>query len=242
MSSPASVEDPLRRLDELIVQVLPLLARPGLGPPTCRPPAEPITVGEASGFLRALDAGLFELGGNGLFRPRRMRPSNAFCYSLFNWYSKPENTVSLWREWLTHGAAPAILHLDHGYPLHDIALEVDAFDLLVYSPLNQPHIAVEVKKSQAELDRMLGKMHSLTQLRLPASYRRLANYEQKYRGLLALRPSYFLALAPGISRCFEVCYPPDRTSASVSLQTIECLPDGDAVEPLNRMNVARSPR
>jgi hypothetical protein len=90
-----------------------------------------------------------------------MRPSTGYCYPLLERPLKQVNRVRLWREWLTHAAAPAILHFDYGYPLHDIALDVDAFDVLVCSPSNQPLVAVEVKKTSKELDRMLEEMRAL---------------------------------------------------------------------------------
>jgi hypothetical protein len=64
-------------------------------------------------------------------------------------------------EWLSHAAAAASMHLDYGYPCHDIALDVDAFDVLVYSPTNQPLIALEVKKAESEVDAMLTEMLAL---------------------------------------------------------------------------------
>jgi hypothetical protein len=63
--------------------------------------------------------------------------------------------------WLTHAAAVASLHLDYGYPCDDIALDVDAFDILVYSRSNQPLIAVEAKKTEKELEAMLAGMKGL---------------------------------------------------------------------------------
>ncbi len=72
---------------------------------------------------------------------------------------------------------------------------------------------------------MLNKMHALDHLVLDTAYHKLPNHKQKYRGLLALRPRYFFGLAPGATRSFTVCYPTDRTLASVHLSEIETVPD-----------------
>ncbi len=50
---------------------------------------------------------------------------------------------------------------------------------------------------------------------------RLSNAAKKYRGLLALRPEFFLAVAPGISRAYAVHYPDDRAVQRAELIPIE---------------------
>jgi hypothetical protein len=199
---------------------------PGGDPPEYVPPKPAITAEEADGFFRAIDAGLFELSEKGRCRPRRMRPSTGYCYPLLERPVKTENRVRLWREWLTHAAAPAILHLDYAYPLHDIALDVDAFDVLVYSPSNQPLVAVEVKKTSKELDKMLEEMRALEQPGWELKYDiRPSNAAQKFRSLLALRPVYFLAAAPaGVSQAYAVSYPDDRGIQTAELTAIERIP------------------
>jgi hypothetical protein len=215
----------IKRLDDLVAGCLPALALPEGGPPEYLLPKIPITSDEARGFFRAIDAGLFDLTRGGLCRPRRMRPSTGYCYPLLERPLRTENRVRLWREWLTHAAAPAILHLDYGYPLHDVALDVDAFDVLVYSPENQPLVAVEVKKATKEVDAMLSEMRAMENKGWELKCRtRPSNAAQKFRGLLALRPKFFLAIAPGASRAFEVSYPDDRTDLTAKLIEIERIP------------------
>jgi hypothetical protein len=122
--------------------------------------------------------------------------------------------------WLTHAAAVASLHLDYGYPCDDIALDVDAFDILVYSRSNQPLIAVEAKKTEKELEAMLAGMKGLerTGLELKCNQKRLANTEKKFRGLLAIRPEFFLAIAPGLERHYRMRYQVDRTPKTAELR------------------------
>jgi hypothetical protein len=230
-STASSTDSAVRRLEDLIANCLPALAPPGGDPPEYQPPISSITSEEAQGFFRAIDAGIFDLSDKGRCRPRGMRPSTGYCYPLLERPDKAKNTVRLWREWLTHAAAPAALHLDDGYPLHDIALDVGAFDVLVYSPLNQPLVAVEVKKTSAELDAMLKAMRALERQRWELKYdARLSNAEQKFRSLLALRPEFFLAIAPGVERAYAVSYPDDRTIPTLELSAIERIP---SAQPLS---------
>jgi hypothetical protein len=221
----ANNDDPLLRLEELIAACLPALARPQLPAPEYVTPKRSITAGEAAGFFAAVDAGLFELTLTGMCQPRLMRPSTGYGYPLLIWPSRAQNRVVVWREWLTHAAAPLILGRDYCYPFYDMALDVDAFDLLVYSPLNQPYIAVEVKKTSVEVDAMLAGIRTVQEQPFALGVNRLSNAEQKFRGLLALRPVYFLALAPDSQRAFKVRFPDDPAIPAARLEEIERVPD-----------------
>jgi hypothetical protein len=212
----------VERLDTLIAGAVPVISE-NLGRQLeYRIPVPEVTEGEAAGFFRSIDAGFFEVEDEALCIPRRMRPSTGFCYGLLYLPVKTGPTVALWREWLTQGALPAIAHFDLGYPAHDIALDVDAFDALVFSTANQPLIAVEAKKTTRELDTMIKEMTALVQQpfllrRTPPS---LSNSEQKARSLLALRPSFFLAVAPEKTEAFALSYPPDPTAATATLEPV----------------------
>lgn len=70
--------------------------------------------------------------------------------------------VQLWREWLTHAAAVARLHLDYGYPKNNVSLDEDSFDVVVHGRHNEPFIAVEVKKTMRELDKMIERLLELS--------------------------------------------------------------------------------
>jgi hypothetical protein len=225
IATSASTDSAVRRLEDLIAKCLPALAMPGDDSPEYLPQKTAITPDEARGFFRAIDAGLFELSAKGHCRPQRMRPSTGYCYPLLERPNKAENKVKLWREWLTHAAAPAILHLDYGYPLHDIALDLDAFDVVVFSPLNQPLVAVEVKKTSVELDAMLSEMSSFEEQGWELKYdTRPSNAAQKFRSLVALRPEFFLAVAPGASRAYAVTHPADRSVHTAKLTPIGRIP------------------
>jgi hypothetical protein len=218
----------LSRLDVLIQEALPKLARANEATPLLTSTTPPITESEAAGFFRAIDAGLFELTGEGYCIPRTLRLSAGWTYPLLERRDSKVNQVSIWREWLTHAATAAVMHLDYGYSADDIGLDVDAFDLMVYTPINQPFIAVEVKKTTKELERLIVEMLALQEK--PFALRRtprLTNSEQKYRGLLALRPPYFLASAPELTRAFAVAYPTDSAYRVARLTEVERVPAAD---------------
>jgi hypothetical protein len=192
---------------------------------------EQITEEEARGFLRAVDAGVFEIGRYGHCYPRGMRPSISSPPGFLDWFDKRGGKVMVWREWLTHAATPLMLHEEYGYPLHDIALEVDggAFDVLVYSAFNQPFIAVEVKKRVKELDVLISNLHALEGKPFEVTFtKRLTNAEQKFRGLLSLRPVYFLGVAPTVPpRAFKVSYPSDPATQTAELVEIDNIPTAE---------------
>jgi hypothetical protein len=213
----------LARLDAAIAAALPVLEATLGRELTYVPPKTPVTEREVAGFYRAVDGGFFDLEDDLLCIPRRMRPSTGFCYPLISPESRTSSVVGIWREWLTHASLPAILHFDLGHPSHDIALDVDAFDALVFSADNQPLIAVEAKKTTGELEKTVREMTSLLQqpFRLRRSPPRLGNSEQKARSLLAPRPRFFLAVAPEVSVAFAAHYPPDPVEATALLEPLE---------------------
>jgi hypothetical protein len=211
----------LTRLNVFIAAAVPALEARLQRPLEYRPPMTPITEGEAAGFFRSIDAGFFDLEDDGLCIPRSMRPSTGFSYPLLSPATKTSSTVALWREWLTHASLPAVLHFDLGYPRCDIALDVDAFDALVFSTHNQPVIAVEAKKAIRELEKTVDEITGIVQqpFRLRRAPR-LSNSEQKARSLLALRPRFLLAVAPEHSSAFAVRYPPDPAEATARLERV----------------------
>jgi hypothetical protein len=220
--------DPLRRLHELIQRSVPHMARPGGGCPAYLEPIVATTPEEAAGFFRAIDAKLFEVEPDGQCRPSPRLRQGYYCYGLLYRPLNAFDDVRMWREFLTHAAAVAILHLDYGYRCDDIALDVDSFDLLVYSRSNQPLVAVEVKKTTAELDKMLAAMHGLAAVGLETvcNRRKLSNAHNKFRGLLAIRPKYFLAIAPGDIRALRVRYRTDQLPKSAELVPVDRIPRG----------------
>jgi hypothetical protein len=178
----------------------------------------PVLPQEAAGFLRALDSGVLLMAEDqegrqtGLGRLPGYRAY--YCYPLLYRPVKALPDVYLWREWLTHAAVAARLHLDFGYPKHVLALEEDAFDVVVHGRQNEPLIAVEVKKSAKELTQMVERLHVLSHGTFdPWCGEKLSNSDKKYRGLLALRPPFFWAVSPELEAVFDVTYSHDPSNA-----------------------------
>jgi len=211
----------LERLDALIAAAIPVLEGRFARSLEYREPAPPISEVEAEGLFRAVDAGFFEVADDGLCIPRLMRPSTGFSYPLLSPLDRQSSTMVLWREWLTHASLPATLHLDLGHACHDIALDVDAFDALVFSTENQPLIAAEAKKTIRELEKTVNEIagHVQQPFRLRRSPR-LTNSEQKSRSLLALRPLFLFVVAPERSAAFAVSYAPDPGSATARIDPV----------------------
>jgi hypothetical protein len=217
-------DDSLLRLRQLIEQRwLPafVAANPGTRVdayqevPKAGPPLLPE---EAAGFLRALDEGVLRMVSDeegretGLCRLPGYRAY--YCYTVIG---RPANSlpdVQLWREWLTHVAVAARLHLDYGYPKLSLAIEEDAFDIVVHGSHNEAFIAVEVKKRKLELDSMVARMHELSEQDFdPACGEKLGNWDKKYRGLLGLRVPIFWAVSPVNEYLFDVTYDEDPPRA-----------------------------
>lgn len=217
------------RLESLVRNCLGALAPTGGDPPSYVHPE--VTAEEATAFFRAIDSGLFVVEPDGQCRSQGLR-AGYYCYPLLYRPQNAVNAVILWREWLTHAGVAAALHLDYGYPVDDIALDVDAFDVLVYSRSNRVHLAVEAKKSTKELDAMLAAMKTLegkpwlTQCNAP----RLTNAAKKFRGLVALRPRFFLAVCPTMSHAYEVRCSRVAGGQTVEMAEIDAIPGAGEVE------------
>jgi hypothetical protein len=178
----------------------------------------PLSEGEAAGFLRALDAGVLEMvkgeDGQETGLSRLIGYRAYYCYPVLFRPVKTEPGVQLWREWLTHASTAARLHLDFGYPRQVLAIEEDSFDIVVHGRHNEPFIAVEVKKSDVELEGMLTRLLELSRTRFdPSCGEKLGNADKKYRGLLAMQPAIFYAVSPGKEAVFDVSYSHDPATA-----------------------------
>lgn len=119
---------------------------------------------DAIDFLRALDAGLVEHQGRGLYRAPMSKASEQFFWSGSK--KKIPRPITIWIEPIITVAMISRLHFNYRWPIHLIgAQSIDwAFDIVCYreSDFNSQYIACEVKKTSSELDRLIKIMHSLT--------------------------------------------------------------------------------
>ena len=136
-----------------------------------------------------------------------------------------ENSVILWREWLTHAAAVASLHLDFHYPRYDIALDVDALDILVYSPSNQPLVG----RGEAELEAIgkdVGGGQHASEAGVRTPVQRSATLERGEEVPWSTRASPRVLPSSRSWDLTGLCgaYPDDRAAQTAELISIEEIP------------------
>lgn len=172
---------------------------------------------DARGIYRAVDAGLVSLTEDGLSLvtsfnlPKRyrvfrhydggaVRPGRAWTWS--------------WHEMFCQISFACELVLDWGWSADQVALEVDRLDVAAgINPVRAPALLAEAKltaQGPAGLEAMLQLFKEMSG-GSPALISRQArdNSRPKYEGLLRLRPTTFVAVAPGVRRWFDVAYTAD---------------------------------
>jgi hypothetical protein len=159
-----------------------------------------ITEIDAADFLLALDAGLIEHQGHGLYRAPRSLATEQFFWSGKK--SISPRPVTLWVEPIITVAALSRLHFKWGWPKKLIGTQSQKweFDVTAYrgSDLNE-YVACEVKKTVAEQDQLVELMQRFSTDRdagdaLMSS--KEINAFRKLKGLQARHASIFWALGP----------------------------------------------
>lgn len=97
----------------------------------------------------------------------------------------------------------AELVLNHGWAAPRVAFEYDALDVVTFDDDGAVVVAVEAKRDEALLNRMLDEMAATTPELLAAAN---MNSTRKVAALARLRPRVFVAVAPGVRRMFDVTY------------------------------------
>lgn len=173
---------------------------------------------DAADFLSALDAGLIEHQGRGLYRAPRSHASEQFFWSGDR--SISPRPVSLWAEPIITAAVLARLHFRWGWPKQLLGTQSRKweFDVIAYRDFDSSHeyVACEVKKSVAELDRLIELMQSFAAE--PKAEEALTssieiNAFRKLKGLEARRAPIFWAVGPnGVNKVFQVSYTDEHVS------------------------------
>lgn len=167
---------------------------------------------DAADFLLALDAGLIEHQGRGLYRAPRSRASEQFFWSgQKRILPRP---VTLWVEPIITVAALSRLHFEWGWPKELIGTQSQKweFDVAAYraSDPNNEYVACEVKKTTAELEQLVELMQRFStdrNARNAFKSSKEKNAFRKLQGLQARRASIFWALGPnGASKVFRMTY------------------------------------
>lgn len=126
-----------------------------------RPDWEKVSEVDAADFLRGIDGGLVKHVGRGLYRAPRSRAGEQFFWSGLK--RKKPRPITLWVEPIITVAVLARLHFALGWPKELLGTQTEkdwAFDVATYlsGDLKGEYIACEVKKSTAEIDRLLELM------------------------------------------------------------------------------------
>jgi len=174
----------------------------GWGSAGFKPDWSKLNESDARDFLRALDANLVQHVGRGQYRAPRSAHKEQF------FWTGPKNVTprpfSLWIEPIIAVAGLARLHFEYGWPGELLGTESSdgAFDLATYSrsdPVNE-RVACEVKKSTAELDRLVKHMRQFAADNVQCEASKSKSEINAFRKLNALRDRkapVFWALGPG---------------------------------------------
>jgi hypothetical protein len=158
----------------------------------------PLREDESDGMALALSSGLVEIGAAGRFAVVGAADSKG-PYNLFSRGAAP----ALNREYLIQVVAFAELVLNHGWIARRVAFEYDALDIVTFNEAGTAVVAVEAKRDDRLLSRMLEEMSAITPESLAAAS---TNSTRKVAALARLRPQVFVAVAPGVRRIFDVTY------------------------------------
>lgn len=173
-------------------------------------------------FLRGIDGELVKHEGRALYKAARSYAGEQFFWSGSKRKKNPR-PITLWVEPIITVAVLARLHFDLGWPKELLGTQTKdwAFDVATYlsNDSDAQYIACEVKKSIAELNKLLelmaqfGKCPPADQILAPNE----RNAFRKVKALWSYRPPLFWAIGPGgSSHAFRVDY-----SEKIGFQEIE---------------------
>jgi hypothetical protein len=171
-----------------------------------------VTEKDAADFLLALDAGLVEHQGRGLYRAPKSQASEQFFWSgRKNISPRP---ITLWVEPIITVAVLYRLHSEWGWPRDLLGTQSQKweFDVTAYRTpdSDKEYVACEVKKKDGELDQLVELMQRFAAGRdlcdaIKSS--REENACRKLKGLQARRASIFWAVGPGgANKVFRMTY------------------------------------
>lgn len=168
---------------------------------------------EACSFLRAVDAGLVEIGRDACVISGLGNPAKPKCYRFFSSYEggagNPGRVLTWsWQEMFIQIGFAAELVLDHGWLASGVVLEIGHLDVgagdaatVSSSPLLVAEAKV-VDGGPRGLAAMMAVFHELngTGDRAELSTEIRTNADRKYRSIELLQPQFFVEVAPGVRR------------------------------------------
>jgi hypothetical protein len=189
----------------------------------------PLGEWEANYFRRGLDENLFRANERGEIESDLLRPAEAGAearpYRIFS--SEPTRVL---RENICQLAAAARLIFECGWLPRHVFLEpgrpehhsnVDSFDLLVRSPEGRIFIWVEVRRSAAELGKLIADLRACSR-RGPHAHEDCGfpQNHPRHEFCVASRPSCLWAVAPE----GEIVFAVSVTNAALTLEPLASLP------------------
>ena len=223
------LQDKFAALCDTIGQPVPLSGlriNPGLG------------IEEARYFLLGMEAGLFQPDELGYVQSALLPPPSVgnarpkmcqiFCYDPL--------PPRLFRECICQLSTASLLILERGWLESHILLEPDykddrsmsyGIDILVQSPTGQILVCVEIKRSVAELQKLITDLRACC--KRGAHARDDCGFPQnhpKYEFCASYKPTYFWAVAPDADVCFRIEY----DDASIGLEELTSLPPRSMIE------------
>ena len=159
-----------------------------------------LTAIDAADFMHAIDRGLVTHLNGSFMAPRSKAKEQLFWEGARN--TSPRR-LTLWLEPVITIAALGRLHREHGWPANRLGLQSAtwAFDLVGYQgDLAREQVVCEVKKSDAEVRKLMGFMTENANTATDMATRLKGAELNAFRKVLALRQSdclVFWALGPG---------------------------------------------
>ncbi len=196
-----------------------------------------LEVEEAKYFLLGLEAGLFLPDEFGYVQseplPLPSEGNTRQKMSQLFWHDPPP--PRLFRERVCQLATASFLILHRGWPPSHILLEPDCqgddmsygIDILIKSPAGQLLVAVEVKRSTAELLKLITDLKACC--KRGAHLQDDCGFPQnhpKYEFCAAHKPAFFWAVAPDADICLKMKY----DDGSIELEQVASLPPRSRLE------------
>lgn len=198
----------------------------------------PLGIEESKYFLLGLETGLFLPDEAGYVQSELLHSSSAgtdkqrMC-QIFRHDPPPPR---LFREGICQLSTASSLILKRGWLKSHTLMEPDfqddrgvayGIDILIQSPTGQILVGVEVKRSEAELQKMI------TDLQMCCKRGRHANDDcgfpqnhPKYEFCAFYKPTYFLGVAPDAEVCFRMTY----DDGSIEMEQLAALPPRSMIE------------
>lgn len=197
----------------------------------------PLGIEESKYFLLGLEAGLFLPDEQGCVQSELLQASSRGAselkaYRLFRHDPPP----GLFRESVCQLSTASLLILKRGWlkshilmePTFDDGRGMDyGIDLLIKSPAGPILVCVEVKRTEAELQKLITDLH--TCCRRGAHVKDDCGFPQnhpKYEFCAFYQPTYFWGIAPEADVCFRMKY----DDASIELEQLTSLPPRSMIE------------